>query len=484
MAVRFLAYFRLRKVKLLIILAAAFLFFSSLPQILGLKYWHPLYSYKIMWLNFLGARYALPLGTPKPLIVLFAGIVPPSFIYIFASFFSALLVLCLMELSKEITGSYLGGLFASFFYFFCNSDLNSSFLFFAYWPVIYNALLFFFILLFVKKAYSFASIILFLAGLIRPESWFYAPVLLFWLYWSKEKIKLIYFIPLLAPVIWCLFDYKISGDFLLSYHITHKYAAFMATQSYNLLSFFPDMARKILSSYRFPILISGVTAILFEIIYFFRMKGKDRINIHIIIPMAIIPFLLYWLTAVKKVFYFELRFFNFSILVVYFYAAILPFIFFKKRLLSFVFLILLTLFSFQWNDLRTAVVKKKTEEASAKSMKGAADFLKQYLIHHKIDGKIMTSAENMEYLSLRFGQKFSHKILLFREVANNPKLLSGVPGGLTIVTFPNPNPPDTLLFFFLLRSSYKAGYIFKPIFISPDRNSYVLEIVRKGKAKM
>ena len=96
---------------------SAVVLYVLLPAVLGLDYrlLAPKGSYRLMWLNLLGAHYRLPIETPKPLTVLLAGLLGsgPAF-YAVTCAMVGLCVVLAMRMGKVITGSFWPGLVTAF----------------------------------------------------------------------------------------------------------------------------------------------------------------------------------------------------------------------------------------------------------------------------------------------------------------------------------------------------------------------------------
>jgi hypothetical protein len=63
------------------------------------------------------------------------------------------------------------------------------------------------------------------AGLLRPEGWLYAAVLGFALWWRQRRRLALLSVVALAPVVWCCWDWVVTGDPLYSFLNTRHGAA-------------------------------------------------------------------------------------------------------------------------------------------------------------------------------------------------------------------------------------------------------------------
>ncbi|MBU0694201.1 MAG: hypothetical protein KKC11_05980 [Candidatus Omnitrophica bacterium] len=464
--------------KLFLFFLFLFIFFLSLPFLLGLsckENIHP--SYRVTWFNFLGAHYKLPIDTPKPLIVFLNAIVPQTFGYLFPSLFSALWVLSFMGLTKKISGVYLNGFFASILCIFCNREVFCDFFLTNYWPITYIPLLFFQILLFLKRRYAFCFCISLLTSLIRPESWFYTVFFIAYLYFKKEKIKPIYLLPFIAPVIWVLFDYRISGDFFFGYRITQSYYLVSASEfhSTSFLSYWSEVMKGMLSRYEPFLLALGIFAILVR-----KIKSHFLERIDILIILALFPFLAYWIFSLKEDIIVMNRFFSFSISVFILYATLLPCFLLKKfsygKYLNLIYLLLLVSLSFNGNDLRRAVLKRKANMVIRSTAEEIGVFLKDNLNEVSFSKTIIVPERETSYFSLMIGEQNSWKLVSFREIFSNvyTKDLEGLAIYIDYHTW---------YYEFLRNISYLnirgEKYILEPIYVTKNKVGTVYNIFKE-----
>jgi len=420
-------------------------------------------GYKIMWLNFLGADYKLPLETPKPLIALLAGVLS-HYYYFFIAFCLSLLGILLILFSQEFICFSINGLFAFLLYFFGNLE-GLQYFFSGYWPVVYLPFLFLSYLLFIKKYYSFSFFFLFLTGLIRPESWFIELIFLGWLMARKEKIKIIYFLPLLSPLIWCVFDYKISGNPFFSYLITKRYALISGFAPVTFIKFFSYLFKSFFIHHNFLLILLGISLILTRVMI---LRKNEEILLFII---GITPILFYWIFTLKKEIIIYPRFFSFFILTIYIYICFFPSFFLKKikrkkmkSFLNILFLSTLFLISFDFKVFKKYIDKKVEKKKEFLELQEAVKFLKAYFAKEEMKEKVIISARKAGVFFLQLGPEFSHHTVYFREVGRHPALFSKNIPALAIYTcdvYKNPLP--TTLFFVYLHSGKESFIVNRPM---------------------
>jgi hypothetical protein len=385
----------------------------------------------------------------------------------------------LVELSKEITGKRIFGLFAVFFCFFCNAEIIAA-VFSGEWTVIYPPLVFFALLFFMRQKYFLSSLIMLFAGLLRPESWLYSAFFLIWMKSQKKHLKPLYFISLLAPFLWALFDWRLSGDWFYSYHATARHAAVSGFPVTTFFNFWPAVARNTFLLYNRVILSCGIIFVLMDLLRSYKKQGEKHGNLMMV--MVILPFLFYWALSLKGSIVVYPRFFAFSYAVIYFCAVLLPWLIFKERkILTIFFLVLLALVSFSRDNLGFAVTKRIYDDKIDKTSRELGDFLQGYLANHKVTGRVL-AGNNAWYFSLRLGEEFSQKIIMFREAGTYPELLKEIPPGLAVYQKWGEAGAGEK-FDFLRRPRkfvVKNKYIFNPLFVTGDKCGIVYEVFLKA----
>ncbi|MFH1772014.1 MAG: hypothetical protein ABH872_04285 [Candidatus Omnitrophota bacterium] len=457
-----------------IIFTGSFAFFALLPKIFYLKYFHPLYDYKLMWLNFIGNDYKLGLETPKPLLVLFAGIISPKLFYIFACLFCAVLVICLCELSKLYTGGCICGLGASFLCFFANYEMLPDTLFPVLWPIFYTPLLLLCILCFLKKRFILSFSFLFCASLLRPEAWLYLMLFFFWHLLIKTKRRFIFLFFLSAPLLWSLFDYAISGDFLLSYNITAAHPAISNLQTTTFLTFWPKVLKMVFVFHSMPALIVGMVSMFFCLLQQDKEKLLSFKNAPVYMCLA--PFVFYWLFSLKNDLFVYSRFFTFSICIIYLFAAFFPFIIFKKhKHLAVAGLCLILLVSAKYDVLNLAIKKRRIDEIRTEIFIEMGNFIKSYQKRGSINGPVIIGSD-MGYFSFELGEDFSKKCFFLRKVALSPEVLKGE-DPYFLLYYPFNNLQKYSFDKFRKTNNYKLT----PVFVSRNKEAVIYRITRNRR---
>ena len=196
-----------------------------LPAVLGRDYrlLAQREPYRLMWLNLLGARYRLPLETPKPLHILLAGLLGsgPAF-YAVTCAMVGLCVAAATRLGRIITGSVWPGVVAVATVFALRGQFVHELLMGGTEPF-HVALVLLALVAVAGGRLRLASLVIFAACLCRPESWLLAPIPLLLAVVTRRRFSALSLLPFAAPLIWAGFDRTMTGDWLYSLHVTSYY---------------------------------------------------------------------------------------------------------------------------------------------------------------------------------------------------------------------------------------------------------------------
>jgi hypothetical protein len=205
--------------------ATAGVIYLLLPLVTGLDYRMLAQrgAYQLMWSNLLGAHYKLPIETPKPLSVLFAGLFGSgTAYYALTCAMVGLCVAALVRLGKTITGSLIPGLIAAVIAF----AFRGGFAYLAFTGGTEPFHLAFVLLALVALADGrsrLAALVILAACLQRPEAWSLAPLPLLMAFVAGRRSDRLLLLPFLAPFIWLACDWAMTGDWLYSLHVTSYY---------------------------------------------------------------------------------------------------------------------------------------------------------------------------------------------------------------------------------------------------------------------
>ncbi len=302
---------------------------AAIPAALGLKYDRhmPLDYYTLMGRNILGQGYKLSIETPKPLIAVLA-LLRPEHVYLITCALTAAMTVCLVELATAMGASTVTGIAAAILCIFGSREMFGYELLTSAWVAIYAPLMFGFVLLFHKRMYKSAAVCILLLGLIRPEAWLYTPAFILILKFIKrEELKPIYFIGLLAPLLWMAFDYRIAGDWFASAHITKHYTDVALPTTVPFWAYWLYISYVIAPEFKDIVVYGGFLALIGLFFIFNRQRqsaltrtttdtGLDKMRkmvryiaathklalVTLLISLVAVTFLFYWASCVTSIF--------------------------------------------------------------------------------------------------------------------------------------------------------------------------------------
>lgn len=375
-----------------------FVLLLLLPSLISLE-WHFLWqgakiSYGLMFKYFLTGNpppYFLE-ETPKPLVAFFYYLLPPQLIYLLVIFLVTLGFIYFVKMTKLISSSFLPGILAylNCLLLFEDAYLN---LLGCYWVWLYIPLaLIAFYYLFAKDFLRY-SIYLTLSGLIRPESWFLALLILIYALYKKFPQRYIFLIPFLAPLLWVVFDARAFHNPFYSFVITARYPIITGVPATKFFQFFPMVIKDLSQMTGFWFLFIGFIGAL-TTLFLYRQKKLNRQrlaekgNYWLFFIIAFAPFIFYLILSLREGVVVMRRFFLLSLIFFAFYAFNLPNLFFQKpsykRVLPLLIFILLLLLNFSldrmkgnYEILQDAAIKIKTIENSLEKIKSLTDSLKE-----------------------------------------------------------------------------------------------------------
>jgi len=205
--------------------AVSAVFYMLLPAVAGLDYGllAPKGTYRLMWLNVLGAHYRLPIETPKPLHVLLAGVLGSGLgFYVVTCLMVGVCFAAAIRLGRAITGSSSPGLFAVVAALALRGGFTSSVLSGGVEPF-HVAFVLLCLGALADGRPGFAAFMMFLACLVRPETWLLAPVPLLAAFVARRRFSPLLLLPFAAPFVWAACDRAMTGDWCYSMHVTSYY---------------------------------------------------------------------------------------------------------------------------------------------------------------------------------------------------------------------------------------------------------------------
>lgn len=478
-----------------IIAVMLFFILILLPLLVGLQYDYvgknTKITYGLMFQYFLtGEPSDLIFETPKPLVALLYYFLSPPLIYILLSLLTAISFLYFVKLTKFLSGYSLAGILAFLYTLFIFEDSYQNLLA-CYWLWLYIPLVVIALYYFFTKDFLKYSLVLTLSGLVRPESWFLALIILVHSIYRKFPKKYILLIPFLAPLLWLIFDARAFHNPLYSYVITARYPVVTGIPLVNFFQFLPSVFKDIDQLTGTWFLLISIFGAFAGLLFLYRQKRlayeqiEQRSNYGLFLLFTFVPFIFYQLLSIRDSILPMRRFFIISLLFLTFYAFNLPNLFLKKsrpKLITTFLLLGLLLFlnlpGRHWHEtlegLRQEQQKMKTIEASFGKVAAITDSLK-------------TQGKLPEYLIVPLRRKaifayylpfYKNKIESFREIAALRKSLKGYAPSLVYFLKDDFAGLEHIFSFLSQVQTYpiaKEGIIFIPIFSQSRWTIYLLD---------
>jgi hypothetical protein len=314
------------------------LFFLLLPMFYRAHYEYLLWSEGFMERAFAKifttGHYQKLIETPKPLWNVFWLLSDfPNRLYFLVCILIAGVFLMFQLVSRKLTGSIIYGVLAFLITVFGFRDV---FVLFSSgnWTVPYMLLVLIFLWALLSERWGWAVVTVGLSGLIRPESWLLALFLLVYLAHKHAPLRWYHLLPLLAPLLWAYYDYRVSGDWLFSFKSTAAYAVLTGVPGTDFLTFWPRLIPDIADSTGIVVLLFALAGILFRILSIARKTRQGKARAVLTDPLLVVtllPLLAAWLMSVQGNLIIMRRFFYLSIGLLALYATIMPFELFRTR---------------------------------------------------------------------------------------------------------------------------------------------------------
>jgi hypothetical protein len=409
------------------IFMATYVALLLLPLVFGGKREDPFFSYKIMWLNLLGHHYGLPPETPKPLFAALCGILWHAALYPVMCAFTAGVLWLLMKLAAHFGAPYWAGLAAFLLFLFCNTTVLPEFILPAYYPMLY-----FFVLLggvysFIKKRPVPAALFLLAAGLLRPEAWVVPVLVMLVSRFRRERgFSWWYVLALAAPLVWALFDLRISGSATYSGDVTQDYMASLMIAPVTFAGFWPATLDNVISSFFWPVHLAGLAGLCYFVI---RKRTDDHL---LMAALFLLPFMAFWFLSLAKPVIVHVRFLSFPMLLCCLYLTVAMAEWIKSKLIYTATFIALLNLGFRHEVIKTTVLNVMTDTMIEDTRKKILGVLRKL----EKSADVIICGRSLAYFSYYLGEEASGRIFLFREVAANNGPLRCASKGI-VVFIPN-----------------------------------------------
>jgi hypothetical protein len=447
------------------ICAAAFILLLLLPLIFGGKREDAYFTYKIMWLNYLGHHFKLPLETPKPLFAFLCGIVGHGALYPVICGLSAGVLALLMKISQKLGKPFWIGLVAFGLFMAGNTIVLPEFVMSAYYPMLYFFLALAAVYSFINK-WSIATMFCLLgAGLVRPEAWLFPPVFILLTMFKKERgFSWWLFVPLLAPIVWALFDHRISGSLTYSRDMTNYYMQTLGVMPVSFKQYWPAACQNIMSVFNLPVHLFGLAGLAY-----FAVRKQHAWH-QLMVILTILPFLFFWILSIASPVLIQVRFFAFPMLIVCFYAVLFLTELLRSKWILGVSCAALVCIGMQNNVLANTAAMVRIDKAIAGARVSTLETIKK--MEKKAD--VILCGRSAGYYAYHLGEKASQKIFMFREAETRRNFEQGISTGVAIYIRDDIAGMDKVFSFLSMPRMHDAnGFRFFPVEITRSGNGIV-----------
>jgi hypothetical protein len=455
---------------LIAICATVFIILLLLPLIFGGKREDAYFTYKIMWLNYLGHHFKLPLETPKPLFAFLCGIVGHGALYPVICGLSAGVLALLMKISQKLGKSFWAGLVVFVLFVVGNTMVLPEFVMSAYYPMLYFFLVLAAVYSFMNQWGLATMFCLLGAGLVRPEAWLFPPVFILLTMFKKERgFSWWLFVPLLAPVMWALFDHRISGSLTYSRDMTNYYSQTLGVMPVSFKQYWAVAGRNIVSVFNLPVHLFGLAGLA----YFTVRKQRDG---HLVMAiLAILPFIFFWLLSALSPVIIQVRFFAFPLLVCCFYAVLFLTELSRSKWIVGVSCAALVCIGAQSDVLANTAAMVRTDKAIA----GARATTLETIRKKEKVADVILCGRSAGYYAYHLGEKASQKIFMFREAESRRNFEQEISRGMAIYIRDDVAGMDKAFSFLSRPGIYDAnGFRFFPVEITRGGNGIVYAFER------
>lgn len=324
------------------------LFFLVLPMLYRAHYdlllWSEGFMERAFASSFVTGERVKLIETPKPLWNLFwllAGL--PNQLYWVICLLIGGIFLLYPLISDRLCGSIIPGIVAALVTVFAFKEVLVLFLS-GNWtiPYLFLGLLFLFALL--SQRWIWASLAAGLASLIRPETWLLAAFLPVYVRYrptspaggQPTNLRWYLFAPLGAPLLWLLYDYRLSGDWLYSFRNTAAYAVLTGIPGTGFLTYWPELILDIADSTGIVVLGYAVVGIVLRSWHLARetkarkSPGWRYIVFDPLLAVTLLPFIASWIMSLQGDIIVMRRFFYLSVGLLALYSTLSGWLLFRK----------------------------------------------------------------------------------------------------------------------------------------------------------
>ncbi len=260
---------------------------------------------------------------PRPLLVFFYGLLAtPSLFWIEAlkMFLMIGLGYGIYELSHRVTESYLLAVFTEVLVFTIPLAIKN--IAFGTDSFVATTFIIWAIYFYIEEHYALVSLLLLLAGLIRPEAWLLNIFLIIHSFIASKKFRMPLLIGLLSPFLWITFDFFLTKDPFYSFKVLNHYFTVTSTPVLSFKEIINSYYTTFLSNSSIYLIIILLLSILFSLL-------KRQYETILLVTASSVIFLIVSCISVFTGFYRE----SYILLPLILFVTLIPF--FLKSIFSF-----------------------------------------------------------------------------------------------------------------------------------------------------
>jgi hypothetical protein len=294
-----------------------------------------------------------------------------------------------------------------------------------------------------------------------------------------RQFKLRYAIPMLAPVLWMLFDLRLSGgaDMMYSGHLAAKYSIMAGLFPIGINSYVHIMSSYLFKWYGGVVIVAGLLAGIAHIIsaVVHKCVGKNIGNYYdvkavgALLACAFTPVLFYAIGAVDCRFFIYPRFFELVALVLYLLLAMAIFRLNNRKIVLVIYLCFLATVNMQ--NIET-IYQGRIEMTQRMQ---TLHQLETYLDKCDLSAYRIITGSCVDLLSLRYGPEVSRNTVEIKEFCGN---IAGVRSGDVFVWIVGDTNLSGLAFEFLDKGKTQTfmGKTFELKYVAGTGHGFVYEV--------
>jgi hypothetical protein len=265
------------------------------------------------------------------------------------------------------------------------------------------------------------------------------------------------FVPLLAPVVWALFDHRISGSLTYSRDMTNYYMQTLGVMPISFKEYWAAAGQNIMSVFNLPVHFFGLAGLCY-----FAVRTRRAVHL-LMAVLVILPFLFFWLLSAVSPLLFQVRFFAFPMLICCFYAVIFLTELSRSKWILGASCVAVVCIGAQNDALANTAAMVRIDKAIAGARASTLETIRK--METKAD--VILCGRSAGYYAYHLGEKASRKIFMFREAETRRNFERGISTGVAVYIRDDIAGLDKAFSFLSMPRTYDAnGFRFFPVEIS------------------